>query len=121
MQQVVFALIFAVNSSIHSFLVVHYAKADKVATSVGFYYMSNACGRLIGTLGSGVIYTYAGRDFGEAAGSDALRGLAACFIAGTVSSFAAALITLKIKDQEAGLHCGPCLCVGASRPPDEKN
>ena len=47
---VAFALIFAVNSSIHSFLVVHYAKEDKVATSVGFYYMSNAAGRLLGTL-----------------------------------------------------------------------
>ena len=37
---VMFALIFAVNSSIHSFLVVHFAKDDKVAQSVGFYYMS---------------------------------------------------------------------------------
>ena len=44
---VCFALIFAVNSAIHSFLVVHYAKEDKVAQSVGFYYMSNACGRLL--------------------------------------------------------------------------
>ena len=44
---VVFGVVFAVNSSIHSFLVVHYAKEDKVAQSVGFYYMSNACGRLL--------------------------------------------------------------------------
>merc|ERR1711998_650313 len=99
---IIFALIFAVNSSIHSYLVVHYAKADKVATSVGFYYMSNAVGRLVGTLGSGVIYTYAGEHMGEHAGSDALRGLAVCFIAGMISSLAAALITLKIKDDEAG-------------------
>jgi len=110
---VVFALIFAVNSSIHSFLVVKYAKADKVATSVGFYYMSNACGRLMGTLGSGILYTYAGQDWGVAAGSDGLRGLAACFVAGTASSLAAALITLMISDQEAGLRCGPCVCVAA--------
>ena len=66
---VCFALIFAVNSSIHSFLVVHYAKEDKVATSVGFYYMSNAVGRLLGTLGSGVLYTYAGEHRGDFAGS----------------------------------------------------
>ena len=56
---VAFAVIFAINSSIHSFLVVKYAKADKVAVSVGFYYMSNALGRLMGTLGSGFLYTYA--------------------------------------------------------------
>ena len=111
---VAFALIFAVNSSIHSFLVVHYAKADKVATSVGFYYMSNAVGRLMGTLGSGVIYTYAGPAMGALAGSDARAGLAACFVAGTASSLLAALITLKIKDQAAGLRCGPCVCVARS-------
>ena len=109
---VVFAIIFAINSSIHSFLVVHYAKADKLATSVGFYYMSNAVGRLMGTLGSGVIYTYAGgASLSEYAGPDAMRGLAACFIAATLSSLVAALITLKIKDEAAGLRCGSCVCV----------
>jgi hypothetical protein len=53
---VFFAVVFAVNSSIHSYLVVKYAKREKVAVSVGFYYMSNAAGRLVGTLGSGVLY-----------------------------------------------------------------
>ncbi|EKX49171.1 hypothetical protein GUITHDRAFT_44341, partial [Guillardia theta CCMP2712] len=53
---VIFALIFAINSSIHSYLVVRYAEGDKVATSVGFYYMSNAAGRLMGTLVSGALY-----------------------------------------------------------------
>ena len=94
---VAFALIFAVNSSIHSFLVVHYAKEDKVATSVGFYYMSNAAGRLLGTLASGVIYSYAGDDRGALAGSDALRGLAACFVAGTASNMG---ITIEGWDME---------------------
>jgi hypothetical protein len=108
---VVFAIIFAINSSVHSFLVVHYAKADKVATSVGFYYMSNAVGRLVGTLGSGVLYTYAGEHLGDAAGTDALRGLATCFVAGTASSLVAALVTLLIKDEEAGLRCGPAICI----------
>ena len=115
---VAFALIFAVNSSIHSFLVVHYAKEDKVATSVGFYYMSNAAGRLLGTLASGVIYSYAGDDRGALAGSDALRGLAACFVAGTASSLVAALITVRIRDDAAGLRCGPCVCVGAQEEGD---
>lgn len=38
---VIFAIVFAINSSIHSYLVVNYAKAEKVAVSVGFYYMAN--------------------------------------------------------------------------------
>lgn len=101
------------NSSIHSFLVVHYAKHDKLATSVGFYYMSNAVGRLLGTLGSGVLYTYAGEYRGALAGSDARRGLGVCFVAGTISSVLAALITIKIRDDAAGLRCGPCVCVTA--------
>eukprot|EP00541_Cyclophora_tenuis_P019338 CAMPEP_0116579746 /NCGR_PEP_ID=MMETSP0397-20121206/22415_1 /TAXON_ID=216820 /ORGANISM="Cyclophora tenuis, Strain ECT3854" /LENGTH=107 /DNA_ID=CAMNT_0004109245 /DNA_START=221 /DNA_END=540 /DNA_ORIENTATION=+ len=97
---VAFAIIFAINSSIHSFLVVNYASKDKVAVSVGFYYMSNAMGRLLGTLGSGVLYTYVGSDIGPLAGSDAVAGLAACFLAGTVSSFLAAMITVGIDDNK---------------------
>lgn len=109
---VAFAIIFAINSSIHSFLVVKYASKDKVAVSVGFYYMSNALGRLFGTIGSGVLYTYVGDNFGNTIGHDAIAGLAACFLAGTVSSLLAALITLKIDDQESGLKCG-CLTIVA--------
>ncbi|KAL7539470.1 hypothetical protein ACHAXR_009322 [Thalassiosira sp. AJA248-18] len=104
-----FAVIFAINSSIHSFLVVKYAKADKVAVSVGFYYMSNALGRLFGTLGSGFLYTYAGGDVenvpGYDPGSNGRLGLAACFLAGTLSSFLAAIITIWIKDEESGFKC----------------
>lgn len=106
---VAFAVIFAINSSIHSFLVVNYAAKDKVAVSVGFYYMSNACGRLMGTIGSGVLYTFIGENIGSLAGTDAVAGLAACFLAGTISSLIAAVITIMIDDQEAGLKCGPCL------------
>ena len=73
-----FAVIFAINSSIHSYLVVNYAAKEKVAISVGFYYMSNACGRLLGTLGSGLLYTYVGEDFGDLAGTNAVQGLAVC-------------------------------------------
>ncbi|CAB9515400.1 Transporter [Seminavis robusta] len=103
-----FAIIFAINSSIHSFLVVNYAKADKVAVSVGFYYMSNALGRLFGTLGSGLLYTYVGEDQGELAGPDVVKGLSACFFAGTACSLIAAFITLWIDDDKAGLQCGSC-------------
>ncbi|QUE73933.1 organoarsenical effux MFS transporter ArsJ [Stutzerimonas stutzeri] len=52
----VFGALFAVNSSLHSYLIVSYATADGVSLDVGFYYMSNALGRLLGTLLSGWVY-----------------------------------------------------------------
>ncbi|RON26741.1 organoarsenical effux MFS transporter ArsJ [Pseudomonas lini] len=52
----VFGALFAVNSSLHSYLIVSYAKEDGVSLDVGFYYMSNAMGRLIGTVLSGWVY-----------------------------------------------------------------
>ncbi|HJR33187.1 MAG TPA: organoarsenical effux MFS transporter ArsJ [Pseudomonas sp.] len=52
----VFGVLFAVNSSLHSYLIVSYAKEDGVSLDVGFYYMSNAMGRLIGTVLSGWVY-----------------------------------------------------------------
>jgi len=51
-----FGALFAVNSSLHSYLIVSYAKEDGVSLDVGFYYMSNAMGRLLGTLLSGWIF-----------------------------------------------------------------
>ena len=57
---IVFGAVFALNSSVHSYLVLAYADADRVSQSVGFYYMANACGRLLGTLLSGVLYQQAG-------------------------------------------------------------
>ena len=55
-----FGVAFALNSSVHSYLVLAYSEADRVSLSVGFYYMANACGRLLGTLLSGVLYQQAG-------------------------------------------------------------
>lgn len=55
-----FGFVFAVNSSIHSYLVLAYTDADKVALNVGFYYMANSGGRLIGTLLSGLVYQWHG-------------------------------------------------------------
>ncbi len=52
----VFGVLFAVNSSLHSYLIVSYAKEDGVSLDVGFYYMSNAMGRLLGTVLSGWMY-----------------------------------------------------------------
>ena len=52
----VFGLAFAVNSSVHSYLVLAYAGSEKAAEDVGFYYAANAAGRFIGTLLSGLLY-----------------------------------------------------------------
>jgi hypothetical protein len=56
----VFAVVFAINSAVHSYLVLAYTDEDSVALNVGFYYMANACGRLLGTLLSGVVFQLAG-------------------------------------------------------------
>ena len=55
-----FGIVFALNSSVHSYLVLAYSEADRVSLSVGFYYMANACGRLLGTLLSGLLYQQSG-------------------------------------------------------------
>ena len=51
-----FAIIFALNSAVHSYLIIEWSDHDKVAMNVGFYYMANAGGRLLGTVLSGLIY-----------------------------------------------------------------
>lgn len=51
-----FGVFFAINSSVHSFLIVDLASRDGVSLDVGFYYMANAMGRLLGTVLSGWIY-----------------------------------------------------------------
>lgn len=56
----VFGVVFALNSAVHSYLILAYTDSDKVALNVGFYYMANAGGRLVGTLLSGLIYLGAG-------------------------------------------------------------
>jgi len=56
----IFGFVFAVNSSVHSFLILTYTDSDKVALNVGFYYMANAGGRLLGVVTSGLLYQWAG-------------------------------------------------------------
>ncbi|MGM0773123.1 organoarsenical effux MFS transporter ArsJ [Marinobacter sp.] len=51
-----FGVLFAINSSLHSYLIVSFARGDGVSLDVGFYYMSNAAGRLLGTILSGWVY-----------------------------------------------------------------
>jgi MFS family permease len=70
-----FGVVFAANSAIHSYLIVSYADRDRVAARVGFYYMANASGRLLGTLLSGALYQLAGQGH---------EGLLACIAASVV-------------------------------------
>ena len=55
-----FGAVFAINSSLHSYLILAYSRAEDVAMDVGFYYMANAGGRLVGCLLSGIVYQTAG-------------------------------------------------------------
>lgn len=80
-----FGVVFAINSSLHSYLIVSYAKGDGVSLDVGFYYMSNAMGRLIGTLLSGWVYQQ--------------YGLAACLWTSSAFVLLAGLISLGLPAQ----------------------
>jgi len=53
---ILFGIVFALNSAVHSYLILAYTDRDKVALNVGLYYMANACGRLVGTILSGWLY-----------------------------------------------------------------
>jgi hypothetical protein len=78
----IFGAVFAINSSLHSYLIVNYAKSDGVSLDVGFYYMANALGRLVGTLLSGWIYQ--------------TEGLVACLWVSSAFIGLAALISLGL-------------------------
>ncbi len=53
---ILFGIVFAINSALHSYLILAYSDNDKVSMNVGFYYMANAGGRLAGTVLSGIVY-----------------------------------------------------------------
>lgn len=78
----VFGVLFAVNSALHSYLIVSYAQEDGVSLDVGFYYMANAMGRLLGTVLSGWVYQR--------------WGLEACLWISSVFIAAAALVSLSL-------------------------
>ena len=78
----VFGVLFAVNSALHSYLIVSYAAEDGVSLDVGFYYMANALGRLLGTLLSGWVFQRA--------------GLGACLWISAALVAAAALVSLAL-------------------------
>jgi len=72
----VFGAAFAINSSVHSYLILAYAGSEKAAEDVGFYYAANAAGRFTGTLLSGLLYQWGG--LAACLAGSALM-LAACF------------------------------------------
>lgn len=80
-----FGVVFALNSSVHSYLIVAFARDEGTSMDVGFYYMANAMGRLLGTLLSGAIYQIA--------------GLAACLATSAVLLIFALYFTHRLPDQ----------------------
>jgi MFS family permease len=72
-----FGVAFAINSSVHSYLILAYAGSEKAAEDVGFYYAANALGRFFGTLLSGLLYQWGGLSW-TLLGSGAM--LLACWV-----------------------------------------
>ncbi|GLX85620.1 MFS transporter [Thalassotalea loyana] len=83
----IFGVLFAINSSLHSYLIVSLADADGVSLDVGFYYMANAMGRLIGTVLSGWVFQS--------------YGLIACLIISTVFIALAGIISIALPSKAA--------------------
>jgi predicted MFS family arabinose efflux permease len=84
----VFGVVFAFNSAVHSYLVLAFTDDDKVALNVGFYYMANSGGRLAGTVLSGLVYQF--------------YGLVGCLWISTALVLAAAWITRKLPNPKPG-------------------
>ncbi len=86
----VFGAIFAINSSLHSYLILAFTQSERVTMDVGFYYMANAAGRLLGTVLSGFTY--------QVGGLPLVLGTASAMVA------LAALISGKLTDQTTGAY-----------------
>lgn len=78
-----FGFVFAVNSSVHSYLILAFTSEERVTMDVGFYYMSNAAGRLIGTLLSGVSYQ--------------IGGLPLCLFTAALMALASTLASMRLR------------------------
>ena len=79
-----FGIVFAFNSAVHSYLVLAFTDDDKVALNVGFYYMANSGGRLAGTVLSGLVYQ--------------IFGLVGCLWVSMLFVLGAALVSLKLPE-----------------------
>ncbi len=85
---IVFGAVFAINSAVHSYLIVAWSEHDKVSMTVGFYYMANAGGRLTGTMLSGWIYQ--------------TQGLVGCLWWSAGFVLMAGLLSLRLKNGSVG-------------------
>jgi hypothetical protein len=94
-----FMIVFAINSAVHSYLILAYSEDDEVATNVGFYYMANAGGRLLGTLLSGVIFEFYG--FIGCLVASALLVLAASLLSFNLPRAQAIPLTVKLAESES--------------------
>lgn len=83
----IFGGVFAINSAVHSYLIVSYADADGTSLDVGFYYMANAAGRLAGTVLSGMLFQSG--------------GLFVCLIGSAVFLLSASALTAKLNQLAA--------------------
>ena len=81
----VFGIVFAFNSSLHSYLIVALSDHEKVSLNIGFYYMANAIGRFMGTLLSGLVYQF--------------FGLLACLSISSLMILISVLLVGRIKDE----------------------
>ena len=81
-----FGIVFAINSSVHSYLILSFSDSDKVALNVGFYYMANAGGRLVGCLFSGLSYQ--------------MWGLSGCLLTASAMVLAAGAITIVLAGEQ---------------------
>jgi MFS family permease len=94
---ILFGVVFALNSAVHSYLILAYTDHNKVAMNVGIYYMANACGRLAGTVFSGLLYQI-GLKYGVSG------GLIGCLLASTAFVFIAGLLSLGLPGRKTVLH-----------------
>ena len=79
---IAFGFVFAINSAVHSYLIVAWSEHDKVSMNVGFYYMANAGGRLVGTVLSGLVYQ--------------TQGIIGCLIISSVFVVVAGVLSIRL-------------------------
>jgi predicted MFS family arabinose efflux permease len=89
---VLFGGVFAINSAVHSYLILAYSDFDKVSMNVGFYYMANAGGRLTGTILSGLVYQ--------------TQGLTGCLWWSAAFVLVAAVLSFKLPEVESPAEVG---------------
>ena len=96
----VFGVVFAINSSVHSYLILAYSDGDEVAMNVGFYYMANAGGRLAGTLLSGILFQ--------------ATGVAGCLWGSVAFAAAAGAVSMTLPRKEGAMRMSEMKAEGGS-------